>query len=78
MPATRNERDIIIKCATELEHLKENIGRLEKDFKEFKKEKKETERFTSTKKLTICMIVATILGGTIGGIIVWVLTKSYP
>ena len=75
MPASRKERDLIIRCSTDINHIKKDVDRLEKTLRNHVGEEKETERYITTKKLTILMIIATIIGTTFGSVILWVLTK---
>jgi len=78
MPASRDERDKLVECATNIQHLKEKILDLEQKFEDYKKGQKASKQFISTRNLTILMIVATVLAGALGSFIMWLLTKSFP
>lgn len=78
MPTTKDEWSKVVECITEIKHLKENLERIEKILNKHINEEKETKQFITTKRLTILMIIATLSGSVLGGIILWLLTKYYP
>ena len=61
MPATRDLRDKLVKCETQILNLIDRIDRLDE----------KTQRFITTKNLTILVIITTVLSVLIG----WGLNK---
>lgn len=62
MSSTRYEqlsREVQI-CITKIEYLEKNIARLEGEIKSKENSEKTENRFVTNKRLTICMIIATI------------------
>jgi len=78
VPATKNEWAKIVECMTEIRHLKESLEKIRQDLKAHVGEEIETQRYFSTRKLAMLMIIATICGGILGSLFFWILTKFFP
>ena len=73
-PATKEEWAKITECNLRIQHLEEVVKELKQELRNQRKERVESERYISNRRLAIYLAVASILGGCAVKIIDW-LTK---
>lgn len=70
-PTTKEEWATITECSVKIKYLEEIVKELKQEIRNKKKEKVESQRHMSNRRLTICLTIASISGAVVVKIFEW-------
>ena len=71
-PESREEL-LIIECVVKIRYLEERIKELKQEVRSREREKRETERYIDNRRLSICLAIASFLGGIVVKAVEWLI-----